>query len=241
MTFAILTLFPELIEPILTGSVLGRALENGVVHIDLCNLRNWTTDRHKTVDDTPYGGGPGMVLRVDVIDRAIAALRQTYPTAVVILLTPQGARFTQERAETLAAAGRDIILVAGHYEGFDERVRQLVDQELSLGDFVLTGGELAAAAVVDAVTRLLPGALGDDLSAHEESHSLRDVDGTRLLEYPHYTRPERYTPESAGVGELAVPDVLKSGNHARINAWRRDQARQRTRRASSVDTPGVNR
>lgn len=240
MRIDVVSIFPAYLDP-LRLSLVGRAIEAGLVDLRVHDLRDFARDRHRTVDDTPYGGGPGMVLRVDVIDRALAALRQTYPTAAVILLTPQGTRFTQERAETLAAAGRDIILVAGHYEGFDERVRELVDQELSLGDFVLTGGELAAATVVDAVTRLLPGALGDDLSAHEESHSLRDVDGTRLLEYPHYTRPERYTPESAGVGELAVPDVLKSGNHARVNAWRREQARQRTRRASSVDTPGVNR
>ncbi len=215
-----------MVAPYLTQSIIGRAVRDGHVSIQIRNLRDWTTDVHKTVDDSPYGGGAGMVLKVDVVDRALAELRT--PGSRVILLTPQGDRFVQAHAEQLAATQQDIILVAGHYEGFDERIRLLVDEQLSVGDFVLTGGELPAAVVVDAVTRLLPGVLGDDASSHEESFSLKDEAGNRLLEYPHYTRPERYVPISKELGELAVPDILLSGNHAAIDAWRKNQSAQRS-------------
>lgn len=241
MTFTVLTLFPELIEPILAGSVLGRAQNKGAVTVNLKNLRDWATDKHHTVDDTPYGGGPGMVLRADIIDLALTDLKREKSNVDTILLTPQGKRFTQPIAESLAANERDLILIAGHYEGFDERVRALVDHELSLGDFVLTGGEIAAVAIIDAITRLLPGALGADNSAHEESHSLRDECKNRLLEYPQYTRPESFKPASKLSGVLKVPDILKTGDHAKIAAWRLTQAKERTQRASSVDTSGVKR
>lgn len=238
MKFVFLTLFPDMIDGFLGQSILGRARGEGNLEVHIRNLRDWATDKHKSVDDTPYGGGPGMVLRVDVIDRALTDLRKEFPYADVALLTPQGERFTQQVAERIAGQDRDLILIAGHYEGFDERVRSLVDLQLSLGDFVLTGGEIAAIAITDAIARLLPGVLGDDASAHEESHSLRDDQGNRLLEYPHYTRPERYAPTSREVGELVVPEVLKSGDHGAIARWRREQAKVRTQ---IVDTPGSNR
>ncbi len=226
MRFTILTLFPGMVEPFVQQSILGRAVADGTIAITVRNLRDWTTDTHKTVDDSPYGGGAGMVLKVDVVDRALAELRT--PDARVILLTPQGSRFDQAHAERLTASGQHLILIAGHYEGFDERIRGLVDEQLSIGDVVLTGGELPAAMITDAVARLLPGVLGDDASSHEESFSLTDDTGRRLLEYPHYTRPERYAPVSRDLGELAVPEILLSGNHAAIAAWRQQQAKERT-------------
>lgn len=257
MKFTILTLFPDMITPLISTSILGRAIGDGVIEVDVRNLRDWaTSDAHRTVDDSPYGGGPGMVMRVDIIDRAMhdlrsqkSEVRSSLPTT--ILLTPQGERFTQPIAEQLADDQTDLILIAGHYEGFDERIRALVDRQISIGDFVLTGGEIPAVAIVDAVTRLLPGVLAEG-SAAEESHSLkmeaqpfdssiRESFGSaqvnqsqwRLIEYPHYTRPETYTPQSRPLGELTVPDVLRSGNHAQIAAWRRQQAYERTVRRHS--------
>ncbi len=217
MKFTILTLFPNMIRPFLEHSVLGRAQQAGAIKVNLKDLRDWASDRHRTVDDTPYGGGPGMVLKVDVIDRALAELApaQRTPTIRRILLTPQGERFTQSTAERLARSEEDILLIAGHYEGFDERVRQLVDEEISVGDFVLTGGELAAASIVDAVARLRPGVLGNPASLESETHS------SQVTDYPTYTRPERYAPLSrTGINELVVPEILLSGNHEEIAAWR---------------------
>lgn len=232
MKFTILTLFPEIVAPYLEQSIIGRAINNGAIEVDVRNLRDWaTSDAHRSVDDSPYGGGPGMVLRVDVIDRAVHDLKSNVKSQMskVVLLTPQGERFTQETAEELAADQNELILIAGHYEGFDERVRLLVDQQISIGDFVLTGGELPALVLVDAVARLLPDVLGADTSAHEESHSIKDESGQRLFEYPQYTRPDTYVPISQDLGELTVPDELKSGHHAAIKAWRVQQARERTR------------
>lgn len=238
MKFTILTLFPEMIAPYLEQSILGRATKMGALQVEVRNLRDWAeSDAHRTVDDSPYGGGPGMVLRVDVIDRALADLRRQKSevrSQKIILLTPQGERFTQETAERLAESQDDLILICGHYEGFDERIRLLVDEQISIGDFVLTGGELPALAIVDAVARLVPGVLGDTESAHEESHSLKDESGNRLLEYPHYTRPDTYTPISREIGSISVPEELKSGNHALIAKWRLEQARERTKRRSSI-------
>ncbi len=234
MTFTILTLFPDMVRTVLGTSMLARAAAAGVVQFDVQDLRQWGQGVHKSVDDTPYGGGAGMVLRIDVVDQAIADINakrktQNAKLATIILLTPQGKRFDQQRAEELAHANQDLILIVGHYEGFDERIRSLVDEEVSIGDFVLTGGELPALAVVDAVTRLLPGALGSDESVTEESFSRLPTTDYRLLEYPHYTRPEVYQPLSRKVGELAVPDVLRSGDHAKIAAWRQEQALTRTK------------
>lgn len=238
MTFTVLTLFPDMVRTVLSTSMLARATEAGAVTFRVEDLRQWGSGDHRQVDDTPYGGGAGMVLRVDVVDRAFAALVPRRATsderprrpARIILMTPQGEPFDQRRAEALATDGRDLVLVAGHYEGFDERIRSLVDEELSVGDFVVTGGELPALSIVDAVTRLLPNALGSRKSVLEESFAIRSPAGDgRLLEYPHYTRPEKYQPISRPSASLTVPDVLKSGHHAAIAAWRRTQSLERTR------------
>lgn len=225
MRFDIVTLFPETLHPILDSSILKRAQAAGLLEVHYHDLRMFGEGPHKTVDDTPYGGGAGMVLRVDVMDRClqnVTAAVSHYDRRAIFLLCPQGYRFTQPVAENLASQYDQITLVCGHYEGFDERIRSLVDGEISLGDFVLTGGEIPALAIVDAVTRLLPGALTHG-SAHEESHSMIDEAGNRLLEYPHYTRPAEYNGKT-------VPEILISGNHAAIAAWRLEQAKARTKK-----------
>jgi len=219
----ILTLFPQMFLGPLSESIVNRAQEKEVVNINLINFRDFAKDKHKTVDDTPYGGGTGMVLKVDVIDEAISAIvgknRKDYH---IILMTPQGKRFNQKKAEELSRTYEKLILICGHYEGFDERIREhLVDEEISLGDFVLSGGEIAAMAITDAVIRLIPGALGKDESSKEESFSLKDEEGNTLLEYPQYTKPNEYK-------DWKVPDVLKSGNHAEIKKWRLEEAKKRT-------------
>lgn len=194
-------------------SIIARAVAAGIVQIHLHNLRDWTTDRHRTVDDAPYGGGAGMVMKPAPLFEAIEALRQENTCAV--LMTPQGQVFNQAMAAQLAARPH-VLLVCGHYEGIDERVREhAIDLELSTGDYVLSGGELPAMAVTDAVVRLLPGALGSPESVVEESHA------AGLLEYPHYTRPAEFR-------GWRVPDMLLSGNHAAIARWRREQAEART-------------
>ena len=213
MQIDVLTLFPEMFDGPLGHSILRRAIDRGLLEVRLTNIRDFTTDRHRTVDDYPYGGGPGMVMKPGPIFDAVEAVAQ--PGDPIVLLTPQGRVFTQRMAAELARRER-LVLICGHYEGVDERVREhLVTDELSIGDYVLTGGELAAMVVIDAVTRLLPGVLGGEESTSDESHS----DG--LLEYPHYTRP----PEFRGRG---VPDILLSGHHAEIARWRRHQALLRT-------------
>lgn len=220
MRFDILTLFPAQLDDWFTHSVIGRARKEGLFELKLWDLRQWGLGRHQQVDDTPYGGGAGMVLKVDVVVPAIREISaDTNTKPHIILLTPQGQRLTQAKAEELAGRPR-VLLVAGHYEGFDERIRDYVDEELSLGDFVLTGGEIAAAAVVDSVARLLPDVL-DHESPTEESHSLTDADGNRLLEYPHYTRPEEF--EGKG-----IPNMLTSGHHQNIKDWRLQAAVDRT-------------
>jgi tRNA (guanine37-N1)-methyltransferase len=218
MRIDILTLFPDLFEAFCRTSIVGRAVDRGLVEIHRTDIRAFARDRYGTVDDTPYGGGVGMVLKCEPLFDAVDAVRrhQPDPPGIVVLLSPQGERLTQKRVAELAAQPR-LILIAGHYEGFDERVRRsLADAEISLGDFVLSGGEVAAMALSDAVVRLQSGALGKDESVEEESFS----DG--LLEYPQYTRPREYR----GMG---VPDVLLSGDHGRIARWRKEQAEQRTR------------
>jgi tRNA (guanine37-N1)-methyltransferase len=209
----IVTLFPAMVEAPLSESIPGRIREQGLAEIRVHDLRQWGLGRHRSVDDTPYGGGAGMVLRPEPVAGALEALRRDGST--VILLDPGGEVFDHARARDLAAR-RHLILLCPRYEGVDERIRALVDLELSIGDYVLTGGELPALVVVDAVIRLLPGAI-DDASTVEESFA----DG--LLEYPQYTRPAVFN----GVG---VPDVLVSGDHAAIRRWRREAATERTRR-----------
>jgi len=217
MRIDILTLFPEMFAGVLGQSILKRAQEKGLVEIILTNIRDFAEDKYRSVDDSPYGGGPGMVMMCGPVFAAAAAVAALAPPPdEVILLTPQGEPFRQGTARDLARRGR-LMLIAGHYEGFDERIRQhLATRELSLGDYVLSGGEIPALAVVDAVVRLLPGALGDDESCRQDSFS------QGLLEYPQYTRP-------ADFRGWQVPDELLSGNHALIRQWRGDQARRRTR------------
>ncbi len=212
----ILTLFPEWFVSFAETSIVGRARRNGLVNLHVTNLRDFATDAYGTVDDAPFGGGPGMVLMCPPVFEAVEHIcRQTEPAGEVILLTPQGRPLTQSLVHELAEQPR-LILLAGHYEGFDERIRtHLVDREISLGDFVLSGGEIAAMALVDAVVRLQPGALGKDESTTEESFQ------GGWLEYPHYTRPREFR-------GLGVPDVLLSGDHGKIAQWRREQARRRT-------------
>ncbi len=213
MHFDIFTLFPDMFQGPFSESMLKRAQERGLLSIVLHNIRESTSDKHHIVDDYPYGGGAGMVMKPEPIFTAVEAI---YHGGPIILLSPQGRLFNQQLARTLAQEAR-VTLICGHYEGVDERVREhLVTDEISIGDFVLTGGELAAMIIVDATSRLLPGVLGGEWSTLEESHS----GGT--LEYPHYTRP----PEFRG---WRVPDVLLSGNHAEIARWRRKEAIRRTR------------
>ena len=216
MKIDILTLFPGMFAGPLDESIVGRARTAGILDLRIHNLRDWTHDRHRTVDDTPYGGGPGMVLKPEPLFEAVEALRAERGAGLKVILTsPSGRVFTQEVARELARE-ESVLLVCGSYEGFDERVREhLADDELSIGDYVLTNGALPAMVIVDAVTRLLPGALGDDASSQEESFS------HGLIEYPHYTRPAEFR----GWG---VPEILQSGNHAAIERWRRVQAMKRT-------------
>lgn len=214
MRLDFLTLFPDMFAGPLTESIVARARKQGLVDIRLIDLREFTHDQRRTVDDTPYGGGAGMVLKPEPLFEAVAAVRT--PDTHVVLLSPQGQPFRQSMAERLARQAH-IVFVCGQYEGVDERVRQsLVDEEISLGDFVLTNGNLAAMVVADAVIRLLPGALGSAESALSESFV---ADG--WLEYPHYTRPETF----AG---MCVPEVLLSGHHGQVDAWRRQQRLTRT-------------
>jgi len=216
MKVDVLTLFPRMFSGPMDESILGRARETGRLDLKVHDLREWTHDRHKTVDDTPYGGGPGMVLKPEPLFEAVEALKAASEVPMrVILLTPGGRVFTQAVARELSTLPA-MLLVCGSYEGFDERVRKhLVDDEISVGDFVLTNGALPAMVVIDAVTRLLPGVLGDDASSEDESFS------RGLLEYPHYTRPVEFR-------GWRVPDILLSGNHAAIAKWRRAEASRRT-------------
>jgi tRNA (guanine37-N1)-methyltransferase len=209
----VLTLFPAMFAGPLDESIVKRAREAKLLDLKIHNLRDWTHDRHKTVDDKPFGGGPGMLLKVEPLFEAVESLQRE--KTKVILLSPIGRKFSQEIARELSQE-KDLLLVCGSYEGFDERVREaLADDELSIGDYVLTNGALPAMVVIDAVARLLPGVLGDDESSHDESFS------AGLLEYPQYTRPAEFR-------GMKVPEVLLSGNHAEIEKWRREQAKLRT-------------
>jgi tRNA (guanine37-N1)-methyltransferase len=220
MQFEVFTLLPEVFAPYLESSILSRAQQRGLIAVRLHNIRDYTHDRHHTTDDTPYGGGGGMVMKPEPVFEAIESVlgleagTQSAPCPI-ILLTPQGRVFNQRVAEELALHER-IALLCGRYEGVDERIREhLVTDEISVGDYVLTGGELPALILIDAISRLLPGVLGDPTGAEDDSHSMG------LLEYPHYTRP----PEFRG---WKVPDILLSGDHGKIEKWRREQALERT-------------
>lgn len=219
MKIDILTLFPEMFDGFLGHSILGRARDAGKIDLRFVQWRDYAPDKHHVVDDAPYGGGAGMVLKCEPLFRAIEDLRPPGarpPETQVVYMSPQGEPFTQEIAGELAREARHLILVCGHYEGVDERARMaLFDREISMGDFVLTGGEIPAAAVADAVARLLPGVLGNDESAIHESFM------TGIFDHPHYTRPEVFR-------DMAVPRILLDGHHAKIVAWRRQEALRRT-------------
>ena len=215
MRIDLLTLFPEFFDSPLNQSMLRRAQAMGKVSFRVLNLRDYAHDRHKVADDRPFGGGPGMVMKPEPLVAAIRRVREEDPDVRVIFLAPSGRLFDQEMAVELAQVP-SLLLICGHYEGVDERVRSFIDAEISIGDFILTGGEIPALVVVDAVTRLIPGVLGNDAATEDESFQ------TGLLEYPHYTRPREFE-------GLTVPEVLVSGDHARIARWRREQALRRTR------------
>ena len=215
MRFDVFTLFPDIFTPYLDTSILQRARQGGLLEVQLHDIRSFTADRHHVTDDTPYGGGGGMVMKPEPVFTAVESVLGSPPAGPVILLTPQGRTFNQKIAQELAGHDR-LALLCGRYEGFDERIREhLVTDEISIGDYVLTGGELPALVLIDALARLIPGALGDPDGAFDDSHA------SGLIEYPHYTRP----PEFRGWG---VPEVLLSGNHAQIARWRREQSLLRT-------------
>jgi tRNA (guanine37-N1)-methyltransferase len=212
--FTIITLFPEMFGDPFNASMLKRARERGLITIEARNLRDFCTDKHRVTDDLAYGGGGGMVMKPEPLVAAIEAIRAGHPDSRTVLMTPQGKRFTQKDAVRLAGCAA-LTLVCGHYEGVDERVRCFVDEELSIGDYILTGGELAAMVVIDAVSRHVPGVIGDGSALSEESFT------RPMLEAPHYTRPRDFR-------GFSVPEVLVSGNHAEIEQWRREQALKRT-------------
>ena len=216
MRFETLSVFPEVFAPYLDASIMGRAQRSGILDFRAHDLRDWTHDRHRTVDDAPFGGGQGMLMKPEPIFEAVEAISAEGPRPHVVFFSPCGRRYVQSCAERLASQER-VLLVCGRYEGMDERAYALADEVFSLGDYVLTGGELAALVVIDSVVRLLPGALGDSMSAKDESFS----DG--LLEYAQYTRPASYL-------GMDVPDVLLGGDHAKVDAWRRRSAIVRTAR-----------
>lgn len=214
MKIHVLSLFPDMFSGVFGASILKKAQEKGAVELAVTDIREYSENKHKQVDDYPYGGGAGMVLKAEPMFNAVEAITEGRKPRV-ILMCPQGERFTQKKAEELAKE-EDLVFLCGHYEGYDERIREyLVTDEISIGDFVLTGGELPAMTVIDAIVRLLPGVLGQ-----EDSH-IQDSFSTGLLEHPHYTRP-------ADFRGMTVPDVLLSGNHAKIEAWREEQSFKRT-------------
>lgn len=216
MLIELLTLFPDFFASPLSQSMLNRAQSQGAVEFRVLDLRDFTNDRHRVADDRPFGGGPGMVLKIEPLVRAIRAAREQDPEVRVILLSPQGPLFSQDKARELAQV-QHLLLICGHYEGVDDRLRFYIDAELSIGDYILTGGEIPALVVADAVTRLLPGVLGGEGAVEEESFQ------TGLLEYPHYTRPRDFEGHE-------VPEALLSGDHGRIHQWRRHRALERTAR-----------
>jgi tRNA (guanine37-N1)-methyltransferase len=263
MTFDIVTIFPAMIEHPLAAGIVGRAIAAGILDVKVHDLRDFTTDRHRVVDDIPYGGGPGMVLKADPVFRALDRIEADRGTPLAVVMTsPQGTRFTQVEAERLSRHER-VVFLCGRYEGFDERVRSRVTEELSIGDYVLTGGELPALVMLDAIARLIPGVVGDEQSVAGDSFN------RGLLDFPHYTRPAelcsakasasdatangladpstglRVDPEQSRRAEggqvLRVPDVLLSGHHAEIRRWRKREALARTleRRPDLLDTAAL--
>ncbi len=219
MVFYIITIFPEIFDSYFNESILKRAQKKGIVKIKIHNLRKWTTDKHKTVDDAPYGGGAGMVMKVGPVYRAIKDIKSAIGNrqSKIVLLSAKGKKWNQQMAKIYSKLD-EVILICGRYEGVDERVKKFVDEEISIGDYVLTGGEVPAMAVIDSITRLLPDVLGNVESAQDESHSSPGV-----LEYPHYTRPETFEAKDK---KLKVPKVLLSGNHKKIKEWREKKSKK---------------
>ena len=221
MRFDVVTIFPAMVRQALDEGIVGRAIERKTLEVVVHDLRDFTTDRHRVVDDVPYGGGPGMVLKPEPLFRALDAIEAQDARAPMVLLTsPQGTRLTQRVVERFSQQPR-LVLLCGRYEGIDERVRSRVHEEVSIGDYVLSGGELPALVIIDAVARLVPGVVGDEQSVAEDSF------GRGLLDFPHYTRPAEVAAGSSGE-VLKVPDVLLSGNHAEIRRWRKREALART-------------
>lgn len=219
MNFHILSIFPNILDSYFNESILKRAQKNNIIKIHTHALRDWTTDKHKTVDDTPYGGGAGMVMKIEPIYKALIDIKSQIPKnkkTKIILLSAKGKTWNQQTAKKYSKL-ENIIFVCGRYEGIDERVKKFIDDEISIGDYVLTGGELGAAVIIDSITRLLPGALGNAASAVEESHSKPGI-----LEYPQYTKPDVFDADGK---KLRVPKVLLSGHHAEINKWRAEQSK----------------
>src|SRR5215470_6560990 len=223
MTVDIVTIFPAMVEPLVAVGIVGRAIDRGTLDVKVRDLRDFTTDRHRIVDDVPYGGGPGMVMKPEPIFRALDAIEGERGAPLTLILTsPQGTRLTQPVARRLSAAGH-LVLLCGRYEGFDDRVRERVTEEVSIGDYVLTGGELPALVILDTVARYVPGVVGDEQSVAEDSFS------RGLLDFPQYTRPPSIATRAAdGDRTLTVPEVLLSGNHAEIRRWRKRAALART-------------
>jgi tRNA (guanine37-N1)-methyltransferase len=213
MTIQIITLFPEMFEGVLNSSMLWKAQKEGLVTYELMNLRDFGIGPRKQVDDIPYGGGDGMVLKPEPLFGAVEFAKQKDPDAQVLLMTPRGDMFSQELARELAATEAGLVIICGRYEGYDERITTMVDMQVSVGEYVLTGGELPAMIIADAVTRLIPGVLGGETSAEKESYSQSGE-----IEHPHYTRPDEFR-------GLKVPDTLLSGNHAQIDYWRKENSR----------------
>ena len=229
MNFDIITIFPEIFHAYLSESILKRALLKGLVEVRVHNLRDFTGDRHRTVDDYAYGGGPGMVMKPEPFFAAVETLRPDPAEGRIIMMSPAGRKFDQDMAVELSKETKHLLFLCGRYEAIDERVRiALVDDEISIGDYILTGGELPALVIIDAVTRLIPGVLGDKNSAEAESFSWG------ILDYPHYTRPPVF-------GNMAVPEILLSGNHKDIERWRRKEALRRTlyRRPDLLEKGGL--
>jgi len=219
MRFDILTLFPDMFPGYMSQSLLNKAIENGIVEVHVHNMRDWSTDKHNKIDDRPYGGGPGMILSVEPVIRCVEAVQKmTDDPGQVIMMTPQGERLCQPTVERLATNSR-MILLCGRYEGFDQRVIDILDPlELSIGDYILNGGEVAAMVVVDSLVRMVPGVLGDEQSSWDDSFSR----GNRMLEYPQYTRPQTFEGHE-------VPEILLSGNHKKIEQWRKAQSLAKTK------------
>lgn len=219
MTFKILTIFPKIFDSYFSESIIKRAQKENKIKLEVFDLRNWTNDKHNTVDDTPYGGGPGMLMKIEPLYKALKDLTQEDKKRKVILFSAQGKKWTQFKAKTYSSKLEEIILICGRYEGVDERITNFIDEEISIGDYVLTGGEIPALVIVDSISRLLPGVLGNKESFKDESHWERGI-----LEYPQYTKPEIFKAEEK---EYRVPEILLSGNHQEIEKWRRKKTKRK--------------